>query len=40
MIYGDVRLMQENNPLFEWVVFFFSHLRGRGALCLSSYLGL
>jgi hypothetical protein len=35
---GDVRAMQEKDPLFWWVLFFFSHLRGRGALCLSSYL--
>jgi hypothetical protein len=35
---GDVRAMQEKDPLFWWVLLFFSHLRGRGALCLSSYL--
>ena len=38
MIYGDVRLMQEKDRHFVSVLFFFSHLRGRGALCLSSYL--
>jgi hypothetical protein len=39
MIYGDVRLMQEKAQHFVLdFFFFFSHLRGRGALCLSSYL--
>ena len=38
MIYGDVRLMQEKVQHFVLDLFFFSHLRGRGALCLSSYL--